>query len=455
MRINCNISALTANNQLSRGQTELQKSIERLSSGLKINHAEDDAAGMAISKKMKTQLKGIERAKDNSSDGIYVVQTAEGALNEVHAMLQRCRELAVQGASDTYSDEDRVAIQKEIDQICLEVDRVSTDTEYNTMPLLDGTLSRRAYADTDDVNVLTMSGNVSTGEYQFTMTSAPRQASQNMANFTGTITSNEAGTMFINGATVPIVPGDDFDSIYDKMVVACDRAGVEIEKYGAGISFTNNNYGSSEELSIKFSSQELADFFGMSKETVTYGEDCAVSLGAGFPENATVETKGRTVTVKSTNDFNMKFEVPEYSKPGITTIKVTDMGVLNIQAGANEGQTVDIDIPRVNTHVMGIEKLNCGSSSNCGKAIAKIDEAISYVSSVRSKLGAYQNRLENTVESLATYDENMTAALSGLEDCDMAEEMTNYTSKNVIAQAATSVLSQANERPETVLQLLS
>ena len=451
MRVNCNISALTANNQLSKAQTALDKSIERLSSGLKINHAEDDAAGMAISKKMHTQVKALERATSNASDGIYVAQTAEGALGEMENVLQRMRELAVQGASESYSDEDRAAIQQEINELSAEVDRISTDTEYNTMPLLDGTVSRRGYADVDDVNLLDSTSNVASGDYTFSVTSEAKQANMSIATFAGTVSEDQAGTMKINGAAVSVEAGDTYDDIKEKLIEACNTAGLNLEDDG---SISTTNYGSDESITVTFDNDELAALFGMGTENTAYGEDCEVELGDGFPESAVAVTDGTIVTVKSTGNFEMRFEVPGDTTFSDCTMKVTDMGVLNIQVGANEGQTIDIDIPTVNMHTLGLDNLNVGTGVNSTKAIAKIDDAITYVSSIRSKLGAYQNRLETAVSSLSLYDENMTSALSGLEDCDMAAEMTTYTSQNVISQAATSVLSQANERPESVLQLL-
>ena len=184
MRVNCNISAIIANNQLGKSENSVSQAIERLSSGLRINHAKDDASGMAISKKMHAQIKALEQSSRNTQDGVSVVQTAESALSEVEGMLQRMRELAVQAATDTNGDEDRAAIQLEMDELEKEINRISSDTEYNTMPLLDGTLSRRAYAKENNVEVMSVSDTVVSGNYSIEVTSEARRAEYAFLNVT-------------------------------------------------------------------------------------------------------------------------------------------------------------------------------------------------------------------------------------------------------------------------------
>lgn len=452
MRINCNLSALISNNQLSRTQKNLDKSIERLSSGLRINHAEDDAAGMAIAKRMHTQIKALDRAGKNAADGVSVVQTAESALGEAENMLQRARELAVQAADESYSDNDRDAIQKEVAQILEGIDRISTDTEYNTMPLLDGTLERRTYSDVDGVSAMSVPTTVESGEYKFSVAAAAKRADFTMtlpASFTG-----NSGKVKINGAEVILNKDDTADEMYASILDGCERAGVDAVKTGNRIEFKSKEYGSEAELSIEFNSDTTAGQFGVPKINNKYGTDCKVSLGDGFGATAVAGTDGNFVNIRDVNGFEMKVEVPGDKTFTDCTLKVTDIGTLGIQIGANEGQQLAIDIPKINTHTLGIDNVNMGTSRGASEAITKLDYAISAVSSARSRLGAYQNRLESSEDSIDAYSENMTAALSRVEDCDMAEEMTEYTSQSVISQAATSVLAQANERPQTVLQLL-
>ncbi len=455
MRVNCNISALIANNQLGKGQKAANNAIERLSSGLKINRAEDDAAGLAIAKKMHTQIKALKRANENGSAGVSVVQIAESALNEIESMLQRSRELAVQAASDVYGGEDKDAIREEIQKLNEEIDRVCSDTEYNTMPLLDGTLSRRVYADADGVTVMNTSDGVLAQNYEITVTKQAEQAQLTCTAFAGTVTEEQAGFMKINDALIEVTEGDSFDDVYAKIYEGCLRANVDVDVNASPITFTNQYYGSKEELVISFSNEKTAALFGLDKTQSASGEDCEISLGDGFSQTAKTTSDGEWVTVKDINDFEMKIEVSaEVAVSTDCNLNVTDIGTLGIQIGANQGQKLIIDIPRIDSHTLGMDKVNLGTTKCATESIAKIDVAIGLVSSARTSLGAYQNRLETAVSSLDIYEENITSALSSIEDCDMAEEMTEYTSRNVVSQAATSVLAQANERPEMVLQLL-
>ena len=454
MRVNCNISALVANTQLGRTESALDKAIERLSSGLRINKAEDDAAGMAISKKMHTQIKALEQSNRNSSDGISVVQTAESALSEIEDMLQRMRELSVQAADETYSIEDKTSIQAEIDQLVEEIDRVCTDTEYNTKPLLDGTLSRRAYADVNDVYMLSMSATIISGDYSFEVEEPARRASVTANKFNDTINANEVGSIFINGGEVKVEEGQNFDEVYQNIVDMCNLAGGTVENLGGSFMIMNELYGSGEEISVKFSNEQLAMKFGMQVENVAAGIDCKVNLGEGFSETAVAVADGERITIQDINNFEMVLEVPGDLTIDNCNMKITELGIMDIQVGANEGQQLKLDIPKVNCHILGVDSLVVNTHIGASIAMTKLDNAISEISSLRSKLGAYQNRLENSVSSLDTYTENITAALSRIEDCDMAEEMTNYTAENVISQAATSVMAQANERPQSILQLL-
>lgn len=455
MRVNCNISALIANNQLGKGQTAANNAIERLSSGLKINHAVDDAAGLAIAKKMHTQIKALKRANDNGTAGVSVVQTAESALNELESMLQRARELAVQAGSDAYSGDDKDAIREELQKINDEIDRISTDTEYNTMPLLDGTLSRRIYADVDGIDVVSTTSGVLAKEYEISLTAPATQASISCTDFAGTVTEQQAGFMKVNDALIEIAEGDTFDDVYAKLHEGCLRANVNMDGTATPITFTNQNYGSAEELVIKFSNADTAALFGLAQQQTAAGTDCEISLGAGFSQTAKATAEGRWVTVKDINDFEMKMEITDDMPVGTPcNLNVTDIGTMGIQIGANQGQQLIIDIPKINSHILGMDQVNLGTSKCATESITKIDKAIALVSGARTSLGAYQNRLESSISSLEAYEENITAALSSVEDCDMAEEMTEYTSRNVVTQAATSVLAQANERPQMVLQLL-
>lgn len=453
MRVNCNISSIIANNNLAVSQSKLDKALERLSSGLKINSAEDDAAGLAISNKMHTQIKGLEQANKNSSDGISVIQTAESALSETQSILQRINELAVQAASDTNGLSDRKAIQSEIDQLTQEIDRISESTEFNTMSLLDGTLSRRCYSDTDNVSMYYVSSAVNAGDYSIEVTADAAKASAEITFNAGAIT--ETGTIEINGASMIVEPGDTAATLMNKFTELCDAANLEYDSATGKIS--TYEYGITQKIEYKVS-DSLQGVFGISN--IQPGTDAEAVLTGGFGSTATLTTDGRFVTVKDFGGFEMTVELGEnlVADSGQASVeftqKVTDMGTMTVQLGANEGQVLEVDIPEINVHTLGLDNINVCTQQGASEAISRIADAVSKVSSARSTLGAYQNRLESAVEHLGSYKEDITSAVSGIEDADMADEMTEYTQQNVITQAATSMLAQANERPQSVLQLL-
>jgi len=779
MRINYNLSAMITNSQLFRNEKNQQSAAERLASGLKINHAKDDPAGMAISNKMDVQIEGIRQASRNSSDGISILETADSSLNEVTNIIQRMRELAVQAASDTNQIEDREAIQVEIDSLSEEIDRVSTNTEFNKKVLLDGSLSRRTYTNNRKVSVTNVGTGVPTNKYGVTITADARQAvfrgayssaltmtvddmDLNVAqrdeeleagfdNYTvtgkePTLKKEAAGKVTINGQIIEFNGGESFDEIYRKLregaeivdvtCIASNRQGSGID-LGSGIEvgtevmfdasgkheetagyipassgwsgqalvFVSKEYGSSEKLNISCDNAMLATALGLarqagidkklaheataagtktspaeikcyrstdifltdmkspvvllnksnqdhkkyfddptianmkmpalyggevidleatdpvkgikyedylmkfydkedylpadlagkisvnggtpveiekgftaekvfekikeacgsevdvfltddvrssnytilneeynysqalvfkSKSTGTElsvevdnprlalmlglpvcewsveGKDCQAEFTdgddtkygiqrIGFADSATITTKGNKITVTDKNGFELELEAEKktcatfysdwsasgrvncdatmnsgdeigaISGIGITEgnyrdypygakediiADVTGYGMMTVHTGANEDQIIDMDIPEVSTKTLGIEGLNVRSGWTADKALAKLDAALIKLNGVRSRLGAYQNRLESTVASLDANDEDLTSAVSRIRDVDMAAETTEYTQHTILVQAATSVLAQANELPQQALQLI-
>ncbi len=472
MQINHNIPALIANGHLGRTNNALDKSLEKLSSGLRINHAADDAAGMAISQKMKTQIAGLEQASRNASDGISVIQTAEGALGEVHAMLQRARELSVQAANGTNTAEDREAIQEEIEQLKKEIDRISTDTEFNTKPLLDGSIGRKSYSSTTKVSLIAASDAVNSGDYEITVTKVGKPA-----NLTGeaiTVADFEEkheGSVIINGETVEINEGDTKEEAIEKIRIASERCNIELSVTGDVLSFKTIEAGKDQSITIYCENAELATALGITTlktagdANTNYlgkavnGEDAEIELkykpNGNFNQTATVIADGNDIKITDSDGFEMKISIDETVTVGDpVTISVLDAGPMLLQIGANEGQTVSLNISEVSTRTLDLTHLNVLTQDGAGEAISSLDEAINMVSTVRSKLGAYQNRLEHAVANLDTSSLNLTEALSRIEDVDMAAEMANYTQKNVLAQAGVSMVSQANERPQNILSLL-
>jgi flagellin len=519
MRINTNITAIVSNNSLQKAEGRLQQSIQRLSSGYKINSSADDPAGCAISEKMRLQLKGLGRATNNTADGISVLNTAEGALTEIQSMLSRMKELSVQAANDVNSDQERQAIQDEISSINSEIDRISNDTEFNTQSLINGNLSRRVYSDYSGVNQLECSDGFVAGNYGITITQDARQAiavgdNKITMNDSQSITESQQGSITINGYQVQINAGDTLNAIMNKLVDAADKTGgkaftivpdaandtkingntyagyiPETSYQGNKLVIMSNEYGSNQSLNITCNNTELANMLGISSATSQLGWNAEGSdvradfttqtkdgetSRVGFANSAVITTKGTVVTVKDVNNKTFQMDVPgntagtkfndeqkvngksKATSTDKTDIvqEVTDVGTMSIHIGANEYQVIKLDIPAVTTYTLGTDRLNVMTTVNASNGIDIVDNAITRANAVRSKIGAYENRFDHTTSNLSTSTENLTSALSTMVDTDMAEEMTEYTSMNVLTQAATSILSQANQRPSTVLQLL-
>ncbi len=488
MRINYNVSAAIANKHLLGIEDNLSTSMERLSSGLKINHSKDNPAGMAISNKMKAQIDGLNRASQNASDGISVIQIADGALSETTSILQRMRELSVQAASDaTMTPADKEAIQKEIDSLKDEIDRISTDTEYNSKTLLDGSLDTRVY--TKNATRVDISDHVKAGQYQLTINTAATNAGPVTANknYNSTAQVGASGTMSINGSKVEIEATDTYAEAFEKIRNAAEtgEASVEIDATGA-LKFSATAYGQESILKISFDNKDLVANLGFTaangndivedpenkgsyvygridagKVVVPVGKDAKVSFPTdpntnkriGFGDTASASKDGNKITITDRGGFEMSFLV-DAGYTGKLDFDVTDIGTMALHIGANEDQETRVRIPEVSSKSLYIDDADVTTVNGAGRGITQFDDAISKVSEVRSRLGAYQNRLESTVSSLDTFEENMTGAQSRLTDADMASEMTDYTHQNVLNQAAISVLTQANDLPQQVLQIL-
>ena len=474
MKINHNISAVIANGNLKKSENRVTTSVERLSSGLKINRAGDDPAGMAISQKMKSQIRGLSRASDNSSDGVSVIETAEGALTEVHSILARMRELAVQSANDTNADVDREAIQKEIDSLTEEIDRISNDTEFNGVRLLNGSLDYRGYTTQEGVSVITYSTAVAEDVYSIHIERMAKQATAisgeiddglviTAADPDDPTVENLVGGISINGESVAIQEGDTRDEIVTKIRDLCDRLGIGVteESASAGktkLKYTTDAYGSSATLEFKCDNTALATALGLDEINPERGED--VKLGTlsddgVFTATASYSADGTRVEITDRSGFKIELDITEpATQNSDVELDLKHIGAMTLQIGANENETLDVKIPGTSAYDLNIQGLNYLSQVKSGEAITSLDYAINKISTVRASLGAYQNRLEHTISNLDIAELNMTQAMSRIEDVDMAEEMSEYTASNVIQQAGISVLAQANDVPQLILQLL-
>lgn len=468
MKINRNMSAVMTNKQLLRTENRLQKSMERLSSGFKINSAGENPAGMAISNKMRAQIDALNQAKCNAQDGVSVVQIADGALSEVSNMLQRIRELAVQAANDTNGYEDKQAIQQEIDQLKQEVNRISTDTEYNTKTLLDGSSDTRVYA--DGIERVDISDHVLPGKYKLKVDSVATQATDKISYPANAITDKDS--LSINGVPVPLKKDMTKEEFEQAIYATAAQAGVEVEKDGDSYKLTSNLYGAKGQVNLEASATLTGVFTGgtptedgtIAKKTA--GED-AVIAGftvpdenakdkVGFTKDAIWSSDGNRVKIIDNNGFSMDFLIKDdFDVTQELEIEVTDIGQMTIQIGSNEFQTMDVRIPEISSESLYLDTVDVTVAGGADRAISTLDDAIEKLSSVRSKLGAFQNRLEYADSSLAATHEDMTAAYSRLLDTDMASEMTEYAQLNILNQATVSVLSQANDMPQQILSLLS
>ena len=481
MKINRNMSAVVANRQLLRTENKLSISMGRLSSGYKINKAGDNPAGMAISSKMKAQIDGLDQAEANSDDGQSVLRIADGALNEVSNMLQRIRELSVQAANGTNSYSDRQSIQDEIDQLTQEVDRISTDTEYNKKTLLDGSANTRVYVSgthqdktkfARSATRIDFSEEVLPGDYTITVDEVAKEATYtlDMSNLIND-PNFDGGTVSINGVGIEYEKGMSADDVYKQLMSVADEIGCKFEKdpNTAGVyKITADNRGSKETLTIGMS-EEMAKKTGLSNaqgvvqntddksyKLVASGTDAEIELKDGFGSTVITNVEGNRVKITDKGGFSMDFLLSDdIQATGATLVfDVTDVGAMTIQIGANQYQNMDVHIPEVSSESLYLDTVNVAVNGGADKAISTMDAAIAKLSAVRSGIGAYTNRLEYASSSLAETQEDMTTAYSGLMDTDMASEMTEYTQQNILEQAAVSVLSQANDIPQQVLSLL-
>ena len=459
MRLNHNALAYTANNNLNTINRNLTKSMERLSSGYKINKSSDDPAGMAISQRMKSQIRGLERAVDNSNDGISLIQTAEGALNEVHSILARMRELAVQAANETYAEEDRDAMQDEITQLQEEIDRISETTDFNGRKLLNGELNKKGYVDTDSLEIVEIGGDITPGVYGLSVAGAGTQASTTVTAMAAgsVVTAAQEGTLLINGMEIYISEGMTAEEVNERIRDVASKIGMDYDA-STGKLITQE-YGSKQSITVDSSNDTLAAMFGVNGTTV-YGTNAKVSFSAdasgeriGFSDTATIETQGNRITVTDKNGFEMVYDIDPNGGAYDANVTVLSAGPMVIQIGNNEGQTLNINISKTTAESLNIDKINIYTNAYASDALEKIDAAIAKISSIRSALGAYQNRLDHTVTNLDTANENLTSAVSRMQDTDMAEEITEYTQQNVLSQSALQMLVKSNARPEGLLQL--
>ena len=469
MRINTNVAALNSYNQLKNTQNNLSQSLERLSSGKRINSAADDAAGLAISEKMNAQVNGLGQAQRNAQDGISMIQTAEGALKESHSILQRMRELSVQAANDTNTQADREEIQKEVNQLTSELDRISTDTEFNTQKLLNGNKAAKA-------EMLGSGTNITGSE----LTNESLESGTYSVSVDSVTTTDVASGSFSSGGTGMSVSGAITSSGN-----SADAGNYEIEVSDVKTSgsskiadFTLRD-SNGNELASKASGVvsgtvtdiSLGDYTLQSSGASGVANAGSISFETDINASLTVNDSNGdevgSVTSGSATDASASGVSSEISVDGFGNFEVgtdlvsgasDDIDVTNngatLQIGANEDQNTVAAMNNMSSEALEVNNVDLTTQSGANSAIATIDDAIEQVSAERSKLGAVQNRLEHTINNLNTSQENLTAAESRISDVDMAKEMMNMSKQQILSQAGTAMMAQANQMPQGVLQLL-
>ncbi len=603
MRINYNVSSIIARNALNNNDKRVAASTQRLSSGYKINSAADDAAGLAIARRMNSQIKSLKEANRSANDGLSALNTADGAMSEMHDILQRMNELAIQSANGTNADSDRTMIQNEIDQLVNELDRIANTTQFNAQNLLDGSFAYKAYTSIDNTKVMSYTEGVSTGTYiigqlkyyhydelttrykteetkikdtdgkvvnvtyassQVKVTESEHIEVNNDDNILNEslVTSSSLGQYTTNITQAKPFPEGSKVSVKDDKIVITAQGNFEIKisvndrtplgdvttttisgatgvnsitkeydnkavaggtvvtttsystvktyhniavkgsngkRYNIGeLNFFNNtdsksNAISNQEIYTDFRGDngrglkdDFAEFFKeKNPQCVIDIDSVAWDDTSGTFEISYTATDSRTgaktpyteqfTLYEDTNEYGdvmatqKKLENYLYSEKQITRteyvignndpedclkIDVTGMGPMEVQVGANEGQYMILDIPALNAVNLGVDKVDLTTMESARLSIDDIGNAINELSAVRAKIGAYSNRLEHTITNLDTTEENITASYSRIMDVDMATEMTEYSTVQVLVQASTSMLAQANERPQQVLQLI-
>ena len=453
MVVQHNMQAANANRMLNVTTSAQSKSTEKLSSGYRINRAADDAAGLTISEKMRKQIKGLDRASTNAEDGVSAVQTAEGALTEVHSMLQRMNELATQSANGTNSSTDRQAIQDEIDQLSTEIDRVSETTKFNETYLLkgqNGTTDK--YMKAHDAG---FAGTLADGDKTATF-SMKIKAGESLkiggtdydvyADGSG-VTELQASvkalaankTVEIDGTTYTVVAkGGAVDATTNKLEAETIAA-----KIKAGTSVNLTPADAAKKVTAVDTTK--ATSISVTKATDKVKEQLKAANDIGAVDGKSTVTAG-TATADGTVEFTIQ--------KGHATVADTLSFNLHVGADADSTNKITVDIDAMSSAGLGIKGINVSTEQNATYSIDAIADAISQVSSQRSALGAVQNRLEHTINNLDNVVENTTSAESRIRDTDMAEEMVNYSKNNILAQAGQSMLAQANQSNQGVLSLL-
>jgi flagellin len=494
MRINNNLMALNAHRYMSSANSKQSKSLEKLSSGLAINSAADNAAGLAISEKMRAQINGLEQAQSNAQDGISMIQTAEGALQESENILQRMRELAVQSANDTNTAEDRSEIQKEIDQLASEITRISESTEFNTKKLLDGSLTGKLHIGANEGQDLEVAINGMDAEtlgvsgsdgIKINVTASSTLTSQDADGAAGnTDAAENFGALGTTGGEYTAVQLDTSFSVDDASTSFTANYGLaDSDGNIVAVSTDGNTYTVLTTATAQEDLSATTSVFdnGTSDMTIAFGTNTTVTSGtvtttltANDGGNAadTLAVTADTGVLSFTGSTDLDsgtYTVVDSTHPMVTNLGLMDSNgeIVALDGGSgdtfsdllgneifNIANAADALVAGDTIEVASSGGIDVSTQSAASDAITTLNTAINDVSAERANLGAIQNRLDHTINNLSTTAENMTASESRIRDVDMAKEMMEYTKLGILQQASQAMLAQANQAPQGVLQLL-
>ncbi len=472
LTINTNVMSLNAQRNLGKSQSALSKSMQRLSSGLRINSAKDDAAGLAISDRMTAQIRGLNQAVRNSNDGISLAQTAEGALQESTNILQRMRELSVQSANDTNTSSDRASLQSEVGQLQAELDRIATTTTFNGQRLLDGSFSSA-----------TFQVGANAGEsISFGIASAKASSIGSIAEAAGTEVSANAATDITitvgSGAATSISTSAGFvgaDATYQDATSAYAKSAAINDAAIAGLTATASTSGTETFGAVggttgdtyNLSINGTAIYTGSDVSTAISVTDVRDAINLSSADTGVIaSTNGGDITLSSADGSNILVtETGTGFVAGTDGISVTGGdfdGVLRGSVALSATDTIAIggtsaDIGHtasIAKDTNGVDDIDISTRAGADTSMKRIDAALATIDDIRGGLGAVQNRFESTIANLSNVSENLSAARSRILDADIAQETSEMTKQNILQQAGVSILAQANQAPQLALSLL-
>lgn len=468
MRIQHNIEAMNANRQLNSTGRTLARSARNLSSGYKINVAADDAAGLSISEKMRRQVRGLNKGIENTEDGVSLCQVADGALAEVHDMLQRMNELAVQSANGTNSASDRVSINDEVSALVQEIDRIGKTTRFNEHYVFEGESLKKK----DRIGVANQPTIV--GKFFQVVGKNNTSKTPHMEEPIPVATMKTYKTTSTIGGTFDFVSVHaDFAELIDKKKNIKALAGCSVyvncctNCCAAEIDFVDEEGITSTKGNIKIGIKKAGGkYYDSANEFVNAILDALIPATKDSPHvEFACDPNGTTLYLYDIDnkawDPNNKAQaifcdpVAQWQKPQDTSPVASKNYSLWIQSGCDAGDGMVMKVGPMNSEVLAIDEMDVLSEDHADNAIEQIGAAIRKISEQRSRIGAYQNRLEHTIANEENIVENTTAAESQIRDTDMAEEMVRYSNKNILLQAGQAMLSQANQSRQGILSLLS